>query len=143
MMKKLTIVALGLVLLAPGAGLLADEPKKPESKPPTHTPEWTNPTPGDPGVRSTMDELQKIVVLCATDHSSAEFKRAWTAYVRKHELQGKALDRQIQKVVNEAFRHRQQFGQSQQKQRTRTGNWKSEASKSMHDTAKAIIQKIG
>jgi hypothetical protein len=123
----------------------ADEPgegkTRPEPKMPKHTPEWTNPTTGDPGMDSVMDDLQKIVVLCATDHSSPEFKRAWAAYVRKHELKGPALGNTQRRVVNEAFQHRQQFGQSKGDRKDMI-EWKKGAEKSMHDAAMPVIRNM-
>ncbi len=123
-----------------------------ETKPPKHNPEWTNPTTGDPGqkvekpravpVESVASELQGIVVLCAKDPESPEFRRAWSGYVVKHGLSGDKLQSTIQKVVNEAFKHRQEYGQ-QQGTRMRSANWKDETSKAMHDTAMAVIRKIG
>jgi hypothetical protein len=123
----------------------ADEPgegkTRPEPKIPAHTPEWTNPTTGDPGMDSVMDDLQKIVVLCATDHSSPEFKRTWAAYVRKHELKGAALENTQRRVVNEAFQHRQQFGQSKGDRKDMI-EWKKGAEKSMHDAAMPAIRNM-
>lgn len=125
------------VCLLLGATLHAEETE--EAKPPKHSPEWTNPRPGDPGVRSVATDLQKIVVLCATDHNSAEFKRAWSNYVRKNELQGDKLDATIRRVVNEAFRHRQEMGQKGGSRRL-SDDWKTGASKAMHDVAMKSIQ---
>jgi hypothetical protein len=107
-------------------------------RPPAHNPEWTHTTTGDPGRDSVAGELQTIVVLCAKDHDSPEFKRAWSAYVRKHNLAGPKLDQTIQRVVNEAHRHRQSSGQSDGS-RLQSPRWKTEASRSMHDTSKAAI----
>jgi len=142
-MQALKSLALFFLVVLPIAGAVADDPKKPKPKPniPTHNPEWTNPNTSDPGVKSTMDELQKIVVLCAKDYESAEFKRAWRAHVRKHKLKGAALQQTIQKVVNEAFEHRQEFGQTRGKQRL-SSSWKSNAQKAMHDTSKSMIQNV-
>ncbi len=137
------------------AAVLAVLPAMAQSSTPAHTPEWTNPTQGDPGVKveaqqvkpqavdSVVDELQGIVVLCAKDSNSPEFKRAWMAYVKKHDLKGGELQATIRKVVNEAFRHRQQFGQQQSQQKRIAGDWKNDTSKAMHDTAMAVIRKIG
>lgn len=132
-MKSLTVV---VALLIAGAAL-AEEPKK--SRPPAHTPEWTNPTTGDPGVKSTMDELQKIVVLCAADHSSAEFRRAWAAYVRRHELQGDALDEAMRKVLTDAEAVRHESGQIRDGRKDMT-EWKKGARKVMHDVAMKSIR---
>ena len=84
-----------------------------ESKPaavervPAHTPEWTNPNTGDPGTTdSTVPELQRIVVLCATAPQSAEFEGQWTAYVRKHYKPGMNVDAVIDGVMQRAAAYR-------------------------------------
>ena len=120
---------------------MADESDTSPPRPPAHTPEWTNPNTGDPGRASVANDLQKIVVLCAKDHDSAEFRREWSAYVRKHKLDGAELQQTIQRVVDEAFRQRQEFGQ-QRGERRLSPSWKSEAGKAMHDTAKAAINNV-
>ena len=115
--------------------------RKATPRPPVHSPEWTNPTAGDPGRDSVADDLQKIVVLCAADHDSPEFRRAWSAYVRSHDLQGARLDQTIQRVVNEAYRYRRESGRSDG-DRLVSPEWKNEASKSMHDTSKNTIRNV-
>ena len=91
-MRIFLVFMLAAFTLVQAQGVLADEEKKQTTKPPVHNPEWTNPNTSDPGVDSTMDELQKIVVLCATDHESEEFRRAWSAYVGEHKLSGGELE---------------------------------------------------
>ena len=137
-MKTLLIIVVSCLAVAPVA---AEETKKPVPRTPAHTPEWTNPTQGDPGVQSTMDELQKIVVLCAKDHESAEFKRAWMAYVRKHKLEGADLEKAKRKVVNGAFQHRQQFGQAKGDRKDMI-EWKKGARQSMDATTMTIIDNM-
>jgi len=147
-MKNVIIVNFLIFGLLLSAHVVADDAKKPiadsverktSPRPPAHNPEWTDLNSGDPGRDSVSSDLQKIVVLCAKDHESPEFKRAWSAYVRKNKLTGARLDQTIQRVVNEAFRHRQEFGQSQGNRQLAPA-WKSEASRSMHDTSKATIR---
>ena len=132
-MKSLTIV---VALFIAGA-VFAEEPKK--SPPQAHTPEWTNPTTGDPGVDSTMDELQKIVVLCAADHSSAEFQREWAAYVRRHKLQGDALDAAMQKILTRAETVRRDSGKTKGDRKDMI-EWKKGARKVMHDVAMKSVR---
>lgn len=103
---------------------------EPEPKTPRHNPEWTDHNASDPGVASVADDLQKIVVLCARDHNSPEFKRAWAAYVSKHKLKGSALESTRRKVVNEAFQHRQSFGQAKGDRKDMI-EWKKGAENSM------------
>ena len=57
-------------------------------------------------------DLEKIVVLCAADPTSKEFKQAWITYVSRHKLHGEALEKAKRQVVDEAFRHRQEYGPS-------------------------------
>ncbi len=140
-MKNAALLLLVCVLSVANADELAEDKSRPEPKIPAHTPEWTNPTTGDPGVDSVAEDLQKIVVLCATDHSSAEFKRAWAAYVRKHELKGAELESTQRRVANEAFQHRQQFGQSKGERKDMI-EWKKAAEKSMHDVAMSSIRNM-
>jgi hypothetical protein len=141
-MKNLMTLLLLLSGLSAAIAAFAGEEKKPVPRSHAQTPEWTNPRTGDPGIDSVATDLQGIVVLCAKDHNSAEFKRAWAAYVRENKLQGSALENTKRKVVNEAYRHRQEFGQSKG-DRKEMIEWKKGAEKSMHDTAMSVIRKIG
>ena len=57
--------------------------------------------PGNP-TQSTIPELAGIVVLCAFDSRSAEFKREWRTYVGANNLKGTDLERTISYVIEEA-----------------------------------------
>ena len=140
-MKSIALLLLACVISVANADELAERKTRPDSKTPRHTPEWTNPTTGDPGRSSVADDLQKIVVLCAKDHSSPEFKRAWSAYVQKHKLKGSALENAKRQVVNEAFRHRQQFGQTKGDRKDMI-EWKKGAEKSVHDAAMNAVRNM-
>jgi len=135
--------------------MAADAPQR-NSKTPAHNPEWTNPTDADPGTaqpspsgvraaspaRSQMSELQKIVVLCAKNAESAEFKQAWGAYVEQYHQPDAKLDRAIEDVLTRASAYRQSRHSS-------TGNltWtaaeRQQARQVMQDTAMAVIRKVG
>jgi hypothetical protein len=140
-MRNVALLLLACALSVANADELAERKTRPEPKIPAHTPEWTNPTTGDPGVDSVMDDLQKIVVLCATDHSSPEFKRAWAAYIQKHKLKGNALENTKRRVVDQAFQHRQQFGQTKGDRKDMI-EWKKDAEKSVHDTAMSSVRNM-
>ena len=130
---KVLVLLLAVAVSAASADELKGRKAEPESRIPAHTPEWTNPTTGDPGVKSVAEDLQKIVVLCAKDHESTQFQRAWAAYVRKHKLKDAELEKAKRKVVDEAFRHRQQLGQSRGERKDMI-EWKKGAKKSLDAT---------
>ena len=52
--------------------------------------------------RSAIPELAGIVVLCATDAQSSQFKRDWGAYVGANNLKGLDLERTVTYVIDEA-----------------------------------------
>jgi hypothetical protein len=123
----------------------ADESSKPAEikRVPAHNPEWTNAKGSDPGTtESVIPEMQGIVVLCATEPQSAEFKKQWTAYVRGNYKPGMNIDTVIDDVLKraDAFRARQRKGTSSSPTRAVQPN--SETKKMMHDTAKAAIQNV-
>lgn len=137
--------------------MAADAPQR-SSQTPAHNPAWTNPTDANPGTaslspngvraaspspaRSQMSELQKIVVLCAGNAESAEFKQAWGVYVEKYHQPDAKLDRAIEDVLTRASAYRQSRHSS-------TGNltWtaaeRQQARQVMQDTAMAVIRKMG
>ncbi len=138
MRRRILIVLSTVIFISPAYA--ADEDKA-ERKPPAHAGEWTDHNSSDPGVSSTVDELASIVVLCAKDHQSAEFKRAWASYLQKHRPGKAETAKLIQQVLTRAENYRQEFGQTRGN-KDRSANWKGEASKTMHDTAKAIISNL-
>jgi len=117
----------------------ADDEKKVERKTPAHSKEWTDHNSSDPGVASTMDELARIVVLCATDHQSPEFKHAWRNYLNSHKPDRDETSRLIKEILAKAERRRQE-AQREKPDRSRSASWKGEANKIMHDTSKSMIQ---
>lgn len=145
------------LMLAAQVTMAADAPQR-SSKAPAHNPEWTNPTDADPGTASPsptrvqaartrptgsqMDELQKIVVLCATKPQSEEFKQAWAAYVEKYHQPDAQLDRAIEDVLARASAYRQSRHSSTGKL-TWSAADRQRARQIMQDTAMAVIRKMG
>lgn len=139
------IPILSLLVLLPMATVSAQEVAKPAEvqRLPAHSPEWTNPKGSDPGTtESVVPELQGIVVLCATEPQSAEFKKQWSAYVRNNYKPGMNINAVIDDVIRQAgaYRVTQQKGTSNAPARAVKPN--DETKKMMHETAKAIIQNI-
>jgi hypothetical protein len=87
------------------------------------------------GVKSTMDDLASIVVLCAADHQSDEFKRAWRAYLDKHEPDRDEVSRLIREVLAGAEGHKSETERSK--------NWKGEATIIMHESSSARFREAG
>ena len=140
-MKSIALLLLAWVLSVANADELAERKTRPESKIPKHNPEWTNPSTGDPGVASVASDLQKVVVLCAKDHDSPEFKRAWAAYVTENNLKGNALESTSRRVVNEAYQYRQGLGQTKGDRKDMI-EWKKSAQKAVHDAAMSSIRNM-
>jgi hypothetical protein len=133
---SIPIVLLSVALAAPG--FAQDELKKPDSRRvPAHTPEWTNPGNGDPGTRdSVAEDLQKIVVLCATsDPGSPAITREWKKWLQQHAPDGKDLTATIEEVLRRADAHRTRSGKEPLSRMSR-----QKVQRVLHDTAKAVIQ---
>jgi len=63
--------------------------------------QFTNPSEEVPRMsRSVQTDLQKIVILCATEPGSPRFDAAWTAWVRENP--DADLDRTVRTVVSHA-----------------------------------------
>ena len=94
-------------------------------------------------IESVIPELAGIVVLCATEPQSEEFKQQWRNYVRRHNVSETDLGAHIFRIINdaEAYRgnHRLNRGESPDASRDR----RARIYRSMHDTAMAVIRKIG
>jgi len=92
-------------------------------------------------VDSVADDLQKIVVLCATEPESDEFKTEWANFIEKHPVAAEDLDALIDDILTRAEAHR-----AAQPARSRTNRVlvvMTTTRAMMHDTAMAIIRKIG
>ena len=91
-------------------------------------------------IDSVVDDLQGIVVLCATQPQSAEFKNAWTTWVRQHHQPGMDIDA----VINDVLKRASAYNSTQRSSTTKRKKSKAETTKKMmHDTAMAVIRKIG
>jgi hypothetical protein len=100
---------LGAVIsLAISSHIAVAQEKEVERRIPQHSKEWTDHNSSDPGVASVAEDLQKIVVLCATSHQSPEFKRVWSAYLKEHKPDRAETAKLIKRVLAEAEQHRQQ-----------------------------------
>ena len=75
----------------------------------SHSPEFTDLNDSDPGVtNSAANDLQKIVVLCATQPGSTAFDTAWIAWVKANPQAD--LDDTIRRVVSQAGTMRSMSG---------------------------------
>jgi hypothetical protein len=90
---------------------------------------------------SVADDVQRIVVLCATDADSDELQTQWSAYIEKHEVAEEDLDELIATVIRraEALRAERADGSAARRVATDSENTR----KRLHDTAMAVIRKIG
>ena len=131
-MKISIVVALSTVMVVGASPDWADEEEEQE-KIPAHSKEWTDHNSSDPGAKSATDDLANLVVLCAADHQSDEFKRAWSAYLQKHNP-----DRdEVSRLTNEVL-----AGAEKLKSETeRSKNWKGEAIMIMHEASSARFRK--
>jgi transcription initiation factor TFIID subunit TAF12 len=94
-------------------------------------------------IDSVVDELQGIVVLCATQSESAEFKKQWRNYIRRHHISEADLGPLIFRVINdaEAYRGNQRMNRGDSPDASR--DRRAKIYRNMHDTAMAVIRKIG
>ena len=92
-------------------------------------------------VDSVAEDLQKIVVLCATEPSSDEFETEWASYIEKHPVTAENLDALIEDVLERAAVYRAE--QSSNSRTNLTLTIMTTTQKMMHDTAMAVIRKIG
>jgi hypothetical protein len=122
-MLIMTNAILAVLLLGSWTLSALGEESSNRSKIPAHTREWTDHNESDPGTTedsppalrlredpapepvptgSVAEDLQKIVVLCATRPQTAEFDRAWTAYLEKHYEPGLNVNRLIEEILARA-----------------------------------------
>lgn len=87
-----------------------------------HTPEWTDRVQGDPGAAdSVAEDLQKVVVLCATQPDSYDFNRAWTDYLKSHQVMEGEIAPLIKDVLDRAGKYQSASGEFNQVPREKTG----------------------
>jgi hypothetical protein len=91
-------------------------------------------------VDSVAEDLQKIVVLCATEPTSEAFKTEWAKYIEMHPVAAEDLDALIDDVLERADAYRAQRSLNSRTNRTATI---PTTRTMMHDTAMAVIRKIG
>jgi hypothetical protein len=96
--------------------------------------------PADATVDSVAEDLQKIVVLCATEPSSEEFKMAWASYIESHGVTEAKLDALIDDVTTRAEAYR---AERSSPRTSRVLVIMTTTKQMMHDTAMAVIRKIG
>ena len=138
-MKSLLVMLLAsTTLLATAAG--AQERAQPAEvkRIPKHTPEWTNPSTGDPGTTDgAAADLQQVVVLCATRPESKAFRQAWQQWLVDHYESGMNVDATIADVLRRADAYRQQNGG-----KARASKKAKKISRSMHDAAMSVIRNM-
>ena len=128
---RLLTLAIVIVLLTPATDLFAQSTDRTDVKAPD-----TEPV----AIDSVVDDLSGIVVLCATQPQSAEFKNAWTTWVRQHHQPGMDIDA----VINDVLTRASAYNSTQRSSTTKRKKSKAETTKKMmHDTAMAVIRKIG
>ena len=108
---------------------------------PAHTPVWTDTNDSDPGrTDSTMADLQKIVVLCATEPQSPDFRRHWNAFVRRNYEKGMDIDAMVDDVMKRAAEYRARHKlDTQGKMRVSAG---VSTRKMMHDVAMNAVRNM-
>ena len=88
---------------------------------------------------SVAEDLQRVVVLCAIGPGSQQFEDAWAVYVQRHVKPDADVDALIESILDTA--------QGMRDHRPDSVELKSEFNRealrrSMHDTAKSIIQNV-
>ena len=141
-MRILTALLLMLPLIAAAQTQSRDVTKPTRvERVPAHTPEWTDVKENDPGTTaSTMSELQKIVVLCATSPQSSAFKGQWNAYVRKNYEPGMDVDALVDDVLQRAAAYRAE--NDPDTQNTKRFAADAPTRKMMHDAAMNAVRNM-
>jgi len=88
------------------------------------------------------EDLQRIVVLCATGQYSPELDQAWRQYLRQHSVTDQNLDRLLDDIQQRAAAYRTAMYVQPAKDGSRQIQTLSAIMKSLHDTAKAVIQNM-
>ena len=92
-------------------------------------------------VESVSKDLQKIIVLCATEGPSEKFLREWARYVEQHGVKAADLDVLIDDVLARAEAYRREL--PERSRVNRAALIITDAPPRMRDTAMAVIRKIG
>lgn len=91
---------------------------------------------------SVVPELQGIVVLCATEPQSAEFKKQWAAYVRGNYKPGVNIDTVIKDVLRRADEYNAKKRARSKGPSTKIVQSNLNTEKMMNDTAMSVIRNI-
>ena len=127
MKKRFLLVTVALILVA-GFVVAAEKNK------PVHA------SAGENATETSVPELSKIVVLCATDEEE-KFEKEWSKYVAQNDLKGAELQKTITWVSDEAAMQRKQNmrvndGKSNDKA------WKAERQKMMSEIARRAMNPL-
>ena len=110
---------------------------------PAQNSESTNVKAGDPvPTESVIPELQGIVVLCATEPQSAEFKQQWAAYVRGNYKPGMDIDTVIKDVLRRADEYKAGKRGGSKGPETKVLQSTYDTERMMHDMAMSVIKNI-
>ncbi len=94
-------------------------------------------------IDAAVDDLQGVVVLCATEPDSTEFKKQWRDYVRRHKISKTELGFLIFRVINDAEAYRGNLRLNRSEAPNASRDRREKIYRSMHDTAMAVIRKMG
>ena len=128
-MRLLTLIFV-IVLLPPAAEIFAQSTGRTGITAPNTEPST---------IDSVVDELNGIVVLCATQPQSVEFKNSWTTWVRQHHQPGMNIDA----VIDDVLKRASVYNSTQRNTTTRKKPKANTTKRMMHDTAMAVIRKMG
>jgi len=123
----------------------AQEASKPAElkRVPAQNSELTNIKGRDPKTtESVVPELQGIVVLCATEPESAEFKKQWAAYVRGNYKPGMNIDTVIKDVLRRADDYKAKKRGGSKGPATKVLQSAYDTERMMNDTAMSVIRNI-
>lgn len=96
--------------------------------------------PADATVESVARDLQRIVVLCATEPESDEFMTQWLSYVKRHQVAESNLEAVVDDIIRRAGAY-----QAEHRSGPRTNRMitiMTSTSRKMHEAAKNAINNI-
>lgn len=85
-------------------------------------------------------DLQKIVILCATDPESAELKRDWATYLHERYEDGMNVDAMIEDLITRADEYRRTTHTATGKLRM-TASEKRTLRRELKSTARTVVKK--
>jgi len=95
----------------------------------------------DTTVESVIPELQGIVVLCATEPDSAQFKTAWINYLKKNRVKRSELGSLIFQVINDAEAYRGNHDMRRRESPNEARDRRKRTYAMMSDTAESVARK--